>query len=71
MEFPGVRLPGTAFIPRLPGQREERSYMNENEQRREELLKRLDNLEPCRDNPVYLAEIRAIRKELAELNAED
>ena len=45
--------------------------MNENEQRKEELLKRLDNLEPCRDNPVCLAEIRAIRKELAELNAED
>lgn len=45
--------------------------MNENGQRKEELLKRLDNLKPCRDNPVYLAEVQAIRKELVKLNDED
>ncbi len=34
--------------------------MNETELRKEELQERLDNLEPCRGNPVYLAEIKKI-----------
>ena len=44
--------------------------MSENERRKEELIRRLDNLEPCKDNPVYLAEIKKIRKELAETSRE-
>lgn len=31
--------------------------MSENERRKEELIRRLDNLESCKDNPVYLADI--------------
>lgn len=42
--------------------------MSENERRKEELKRRLDNLEACKDNPVYLAEIKEIRKELAGIN---
>lgn len=45
--------------------------MTEAEKRIAELEKRLDNLEPCKDNPVYYAEIIKIRKELSELNSED
>ena len=41
--------------------------MSENERRKEELIGRLDNLEACKDNPVYLAEIKEIRKDLADL----
>lgn len=44
--------------------------MSENERRKEELIRRLDNLEACKDNPVYLAEIKKIRKELADINCE-
>lgn len=33
------------------------------EKRLEEIEKRLDNLEPCEDNPVYAAEIRKLREE--------
>lgn len=44
--------------------------MSENERRKEELIGRLDNLESCKDNPVYLAEIKEIRKELADINCE-
>lgn len=45
--------------------------MSENERRKEELIRRPDNLEPCKDNPVYCSEIIKIRKELSELNSED
>lgn len=45
--------------------------MTEAEKRIAALEKRLDNLEPCKDNPVYYAEIIKIRKELSELNSED
>lgn len=44
--------------------------MSENERRKEELIGRLDNLEACKDNPVYLAEIKKVRKELADINCE-
>ena len=44
--------------------------MSENERRKEEIIGRLDNLEACKDNPVYLAEIKKIRKELAEISRE-
>ena len=44
--------------------------MSENERRKEELIRRLDNLEASKDNPVYLAEIKKIRKELADINCE-
>lgn len=36
-------------------------------QRQEELESRLDNLEPCRDNPVYEREIRDIRRRLEDI----
>lgn len=44
--------------------------MSENERRKEELIGRLDNLEACKDTPVYLAEIKEIRKDLADINCE-
>ena len=35
--------------------------------REDELMKRLDNLDGCEDNPVYAAEIREIRRELQRI----
>ncbi|MFV0341866.1 MAG: hypothetical protein ACK5JH_03105 [Anaerocolumna sp.] len=36
-------------------------------ERENELYKRLDNLEGCEDNPVYVEEIKEIRRELSEI----
>lgn len=39
-------------------------------EREDALMKRLDNLEGCEDNPVYAAEIRDLRRELQQLRSE-
>ena len=39
------------------------------EQRISEIYDRLDNLEGCKDNPVYVEEIKSLHQELIELNA--
>jgi hypothetical protein len=63
--------PGLAFTRKREKLKIWRYYaMSENERRKEELIRRLDNLEACKDNPVYLAEIKKVRKELADINCE-
>jgi intein/homing endonuclease len=64
-------MPRLAFTRKREKLKIWRNYaMSENERRKEELIRRLDNLEACKDNPVYLAEIKEIRKELADINCE-